>query len=82
MITREEESVRNGQQKFSIVGTECENDTLLIESTIKQAEQPLRLTLPTLCITYADMAFSNAVGGQQVPFPDSESYGAKTSTRR
>lgn len=77
MLTSEPESVWGGQQSFSIVGTECDDDTLLIESNSKQTGQPMRLTLPTLCITYANMAFSNAVGGHQSPYPASAAYGPR-----
>jgi hypothetical protein len=38
---------------------------------------PLRIVLPTLCITYADMRFTNDIGGQQENYPASQVYGPK-----
>lgn len=67
--------VWGGHQEFQLVGTDCHEDTLRIVSNYKQVEQPLRLTLPTLCITYADMKFTNAIGGKQKNYPDSSAYG-------
>ena len=68
----------NGQHEFWIHGTDLHEDTLWIENNYRNQgiEPPLRLTLPTLCITYADMQFANAVGGRQANYPASKSYGA------
>ncbi len=70
--------VWSGGQKFSIMGTNRHEDTLRIESNylnMQTVEEPLKLILPTLCITYADMNFSNAIGGEQKSYPDSAHYG-------
>jgi LysM repeat protein len=67
--------VWNGEHEFQIVGTELHEDTLRIVGNYKQSEQPLELILPTLCITYADMQFTNAIGGQQEDYPVSRAYG-------
>lgn len=67
----------HGQQEFWLVGTDHHEDTLRIESNYSQAqaEHTLRLTLPTLCITYANMQFTNAIGGKQENYPASSKYG-------
>ena len=64
-----------GQQAFQVVGSELHEDTLRVESNYKkQREKMLKLSLPTLCITFADMKFTNAIGGAQLPFPASRAY--------
>jgi hypothetical protein len=63
-----------GQQTFQIVGTQLHEDTLRIESNYRKQERTLTLILPTLCITYADMKFSNTIGGTQPPYPASQAY--------
>ena len=65
----------SGKHEFAIVGTQCREDTLKIEANFRKSEMALELVLPTLCITYADMKFQNAVGGEQKNYPDSRVYG-------
>jgi hypothetical protein len=67
--------VWRGKYEFWLTGTDHHEDTLWIEANYKNTEQPLRLTLPTLCITYADMGFANAIGGVQKNYPESSEYG-------
>jgi hypothetical protein len=69
--------VWGGQEEFSLVGTGHDEDTLRIEASYKKSEKVLRLTLPTLCITYASMEFANAIGGTQDNYPASRSYGPR-----
>jgi hypothetical protein len=64
-----------GRQEFWISGTSRDEDLLRIESNYSGVEDPLKLTLPTLCITYADMNFNNAIGGCQENYPSSIKYG-------
>ena len=67
-----------GQHEFLVVGTTYHEDTLRVESTALDKEPPmLTLTLPTLCITYADMKFANDIGGEQALYPDSGPYGPR-----
>jgi hypothetical protein len=66
----------HGEQEFKLVGTERFEDTLRVETNYAQEmERTLMLILPTLCITYADMKFTNAVGGEQENYPASSAYG-------
>ncbi len=65
-----------GRQAFYISGSE-HDDTVRIEAVRQESEDRLVLTLPTLCITYADMAFANAVGGVQENYPTSRAYGPR-----
>lgn len=66
----------SGEQEFRLVGTNCHEDTLRIESNYPdEKERALKLVLPTLCITYADMKFTNAIGGEQENYPASIVYG-------
>ncbi len=65
----------SGGEEFRITGTGLNEDTLRIESNYKDRETTLRLVLPTLCITYAHMQFTNAVGGKQENYPASAQYG-------
>jgi hypothetical protein len=67
--------VWSGRHQFSITGTGRHEDTLRIESEHQKGEQPLTLVLPTLCITYADLKFANAIGGVQENYPASAAYG-------
>jgi hypothetical protein len=69
--------VWGGNQEFWIAGTDRYEDTLRIESNYTSIENPLKLTLPTLCITYANMNFTNKIGGAQVNYPFSKKYGPK-----
>lgn len=64
-----------GSQEFKIVGSGRHEDTLRVESNSREKERQFRLVLPTLCITYARMQFANQVGGEQVNYPASRSYG-------
>lgn len=66
-----------GEHAFAVPGTVHHEDTLHITCTGKvlTLERTVRLILPTLCITYADMAFANAIGGEQSPYPASQAYG-------
>ena len=64
-----------GKHKFEIKGSGLHEDTLRIVANYRKSERMLKLVLPTLCITYADMAFQNAVGGLQKNYPASRSYG-------
>lgn len=66
----------SGSQAFRLTASGLHEDTLRIVPNFHyQPEEMLRLTLPTLCITYADMDFQNAVGGEQENFPASQAYG-------
>ena len=68
----------SGEQVFLLIGADGRVDSLHIKTTApKSNETPLRLILPTLCITYADMAFSNAIGGRQEDYPASQGYGPR-----
>ena len=64
-----------GTQAVYVVGTEHEDNTLRVQPSQQFKEKMLTLILPTLCITYADMKFANAIGGVQKYFPDSQAYG-------
>ncbi len=63
------------KHEFLVTGSERHEDTLRIDCGRTKSEQPMRLVLPTLCITYADMKFANALGGEQTDYPDSAAYG-------
>jgi hypothetical protein len=65
----------SGEHRFEISGSDMHEDTLRIAANYRKSELMLRLTLPTLCITYADMSFQNAVGGLQLNYPASAAYG-------
>lgn len=67
----------SGNSSFGIEGTNHHEDTLRIENNYKQmgTELAFELRLPTLCVTYANMAFANAIGGLQRRYPDSTIYG-------
>lgn len=64
-----------GQQAFYVSGTKLDDDTLRIATGVPEKEVLLRLVLPTLCITYADLKFANAIRGHQENYPASEVYG-------
>lgn len=64
-----------GEHGFSINGSGLHEDTIRIVQSQRQSERMLRLALPTLCITYAELTFQNAVGGLQVNYPASSMYG-------
>ena len=66
-----------GRHAFYIAGTGHDDDTIRIPSSHRKDEYLYKLVLPTLCLTYADMAFANDVGGVQAYFPDSKVYGSK-----
>lgn len=76
MTTTIEPHVWSGKHAFQVSGSGLHEDTLKITSNYGDKERLLSLILPTLCITYADMAFQNAVGGEQAPYPASSAYGA------
>jgi hypothetical protein len=67
--------VWSGQQSFQLNASGLKEDTLRITPTFRQTEAQFTLRLPTLCITYADMHFQNAVGGLQANYPASRAYG-------
>jgi len=64
-----------GSHVFRLSGAAVHEDTLRIKSNYRKQEQMLKLVLPTLCITYADMKFQNKIGGEQKDYPDSAVYG-------
>lgn len=64
-----------GQQEFRLTASGLKEDTLRISSKFQKTEAQFVLRLPTLCITYADMRFQNAVGGLQENYPASQAYG-------
>jgi hypothetical protein len=67
--------VWGGRHPFSITGTGRHEDTIRVTAEQVKTEKPLSLTLPTLCITYADLQFANAIGGVQENYPASAAYG-------
>jgi hypothetical protein len=64
-----------GKQSFQLNASGLKEDTLRIVPKHGKLETVFKLVLPTLCITYADMKFQNAVGGLQANYPASRSYG-------
>ena len=64
-----------GSQGFRLTSSGLHEDTLRIVPNYRKEEMVLRLRLPTLCVTYADMKFQNAVGGEQENYPASAAYG-------
>jgi hypothetical protein len=64
-----------GSHNFKLNGCAVHEDTLRVKSNYQKSERNLTLTLPTLCITYADMKFQNQIGGEQKLYPDSAAYG-------
>lgn len=64
-----------GEHGFQINGSGLHEDTLRVSNNYPNSEGQLQLVLPTLCITYADMAFQNAIGGKQENYPASKEYG-------
>ncbi len=69
--------VWKGEHTFQIIGTQHHEDTIKIVADSHQKEARVSLILPTLSITYADMAFTNAIGGVQEDYPYSQKYGKK-----
>ena len=66
----------HGKHEFELSGTERHEDTLRIKSSLDSKRETIAtLTLPTLCVTFADLKFTNAIGGEQLKYPDSASYG-------
>jgi hypothetical protein len=65
----------SGSYVFRLSGSGLHEDTLRIKSNYRKQEQMLKLILPTLCITYADMKFQNNIGGEQENYPASQAYG-------
>lgn len=65
----------NGKHVFRIAGSRYHEDTLRIDSVRAKGEERMQLVLPTLCLTYTDMAFANDIGGEQAPYPHSAAYG-------
>ncbi len=64
-----------GKQPFRLSASGLKEDTLRIVPKDRKTETLFTLLLPTLCITYADMTFQNAVGGLQANYPASRAYG-------
>ena len=64
-----------GEQKIHLAGSGLKEDTLRILTSTPKTEIQFVLRLPTLCITYADLQFQNAVGGLQANYPASQAYG-------
>ncbi len=60
---------------FFITGVGDEDDTIRIDGGQRKTEKLLKLVLPSLCITFADMQFANQIGGVQNKYPDSKEYG-------
>jgi hypothetical protein len=65
----------SGEHSFEISGSGMHEDTLRIVQNYRETQLMLRLILPTLCVTYADMSFQNSVGGLQHNYPRSAAYG-------
>ena len=68
-----------GDHAFLVTGTVQREDTLRIVIDRKDEKIPSELTLvlPTLCITLAQMKFTNDIGGVQEDFPESADYGLR-----
>ena len=66
-----------GSYPFRVNGGAVHEDTLRVSSNllVNKEGQPLSLTLPTLCISYADAKFQNQIGGVQLGYPQSRAYG-------
>ncbi|MEO5881093.1 MAG: hypothetical protein ABIQ06_01645 [Caldimonas sp.] len=66
-----------GNYSFRLNGVAVHEDTLRVTSNlvVNKEGQPLSLTLPTLCISYADARFQNQIGGVQAGYPQSQAYG-------
>lgn len=65
----------SGEHSFDLNGSGLHEDTLRIMQTVSKTEAVFHLFLPTLCITYADLRFQNAIGGKQMNYPASAAYG-------
>jgi len=66
-----------GTHTFRLNAAAVHEDTLRIAASDRKQEKIYKLILPTLCITYADMKFQNAVGGEQEKYPASGAYGPR-----
>jgi hypothetical protein len=75
MSENKESYTWSGKYDFRINGTGLHEDTLRIKSNYRKQEKMLKLVLPTLCITYADMKFQDSIGGVQENYPTSQAYG-------
>ena len=66
----------SGDYKFDLSAVAVREDTLRIKSLGRKGnEGVVRLFLPTLCVSYADMKFQDDIGGEQLGYPDSRIYG-------
>lgn len=74
-MSAEQTTTWKGSQAFRLTASGLHEDTLRIVPNYREKETLLELRLPTLCITFADMKFQNAVGGQQDNYPASRAYG-------
>lgn len=66
-----------GAYPFRLNAVAVHEDTLRVTSSYRANKEglPLRLVLPTLCISYAEAKFQNQIGGQQQGYPQSLAYG-------
>ncbi len=64
-----------GSQTVRMNASGLKEDTLRVSTETLNQKVHFTLVLPTLCITYADMKFQNAVGGLQASYPASTRYG-------
>ncbi|MCL4297986.1 MAG: LysM peptidoglycan-binding domain-containing protein [Anaerolineae bacterium] len=76
MTTSTDIYIWTGKQAFRLTASGLKEDTLRVVPNNRQTEVLFTLTLPTLCITYADMKFQNDVGGLQANYPASRAYGS------
>ena len=77
MPQKNTEFIWKGEHEFQIIGTDHHEDTIKISANVRESKTVLKLLLPTLSITYADMKFTNAIGGSQEKYPESIKYGSK-----
>lgn len=75
MVKKDATYTWKGKYVFKVNGSGLHEDTLRIKSNYRKQEQMLRLSFPTLCITYADVRFQNSIGGEQKNYPASKTYG-------
>jgi hypothetical protein len=75
MTTSKDIYTWTGEQTIRLTASGLKEDTLRIVPKSRQTEAIFTLTLPTLCITYADMKFLSSVGGLQANYPASRAYG-------
>src|SRR5687768_8027324 len=66
-----------GDYPFRVNSVAVHEDTLRVTSNLVFNKEPqtLGLSLPTLCISYADAKFQNQIGGVQAGYPQSQAYG-------